>query len=246
MKPLKIYGKQPVIEALRSNYKVNEVKIAQNTKDKQIKIIENLSRQQNVHIDFVPKNDLQKDIGPVVHQGVAAETEAFQYLNYHQFQDTYQNNQQPFYIALDQVQDPHNLGAIIRTAESAGVTAVILPEKGSAEMNATVAKTSAGAVFHTSIFKTPFLERTLEELNDNGISTFSTTPSARQSLYQVNLKEGICFVIGSEGKGVRKNILKLCTEHIALPQRGKVSSLNASVAAAIIIYEAVRQRNPFH
>jgi 23S rRNA (guanosine2251-2'-O)-methyltransferase len=246
MKPLKIYGKQPVIEALRSNYKVNKVKIAQNTKDKQIKIIENLSRQQNVHIDFVPKNDLQKDIGPVVHQGVAAETEAFQYLNYHQFQDTYQNNQQPFYIALDQVQDPHNLGAIIRTAESAGVTAVILPEKGSAEMNATVAKTSAGAVFHTSIFKTPFLERTLEELNDNGISTFSTTPSARQSLYQVNLKEGICFVIGSEGKGVRKNILKLCTEHIALPQRGKVSSLNASVAAAIIIYEAVRQRNPFH
>jgi 23S rRNA (guanosine2251-2'-O)-methyltransferase len=246
MKPLKIYGKQPVIEALRSNYKVNKVKIAQNTKDKQIKIIENLSRQQNVHIDFVPKNDLQKDIGPVVHQGVAAETEAFQYLNYHQFQDTYQNNQQPFYIALDQVQDPHNLGAIIRTAESAGVTAVILPEKGSAEMNATVAKTSAGAVFHTSIFKTPFLERTLEELNNNGISTFSTTPSARQSLYQVNLKEGICFVIGSEGKGVRKNILKLCTEHIALPQRGKVSSLNASVAAAIIIYEAVRQRNPFH
>jgi 23S rRNA (guanosine2251-2'-O)-methyltransferase len=243
MTPLKIYGKQPVIEALRSNYKVNEVKIAQNTKDKQIKIIENLSRQQNVHIDFVPKNDLQKDIGPVVHQGVAAETEAFQYLNYHQFQDTYQNNQQPFYIALDQVQDPHNLGAIIRTAESAGVTAVILPEKGSAEMNATVAKTSAGAVFHTSIFKTPFLERTLEELNDNGISTFSTTPSARQSLYQVNLKEGICFVIGSEGKGVRKNILKLCTEHIALPQRGKVSSLNASVAAAIIIYEAVRQRS---
>jgi 23S rRNA (guanosine2251-2'-O)-methyltransferase len=246
MTPLKIYGKQPVIEALRSNYKVNKVKIAQNTKDKQIKIIENLSRQQNVHIDFVPKNDLQKDIGPVVHQGVAAETEAFQYLNYHQFQDTYHNNQQPFYIALDQIQDPHNLGAIIRTAESAGVTAVILPEKGSAEMNATVAKTSAGAVFHTSIFKTPFLERTLEELNDNGVSTFSTTPSARQSLYQVNLKEGICFVIGSEGKGVRKNILKLCTEHIALPQRGKVSSLNASVAAAIIIYEAVRQRNPFH
>ena len=238
----KIFGRQPVIEVLRSDYQIIQIKIARESNDKQIKKIFGMAQRREIKIVKVPKNDLQKDVGAVVHQGVIAETEPFKLLSDTSFNTLLKSTEKPFLLALDQIQDPHNLGAIIRTAESAGVTALIIPEKGSAAINSTVAKTSAGALFHLAVYQSTQFEMLLEEFNQKNILTISTTPAAQDSLYETDLKQGICLIVGSEGKGVRKNILRLCKQHIRLPQLGKVSSLNASVATAIVLYEAVRQR----
>ena len=199
----KIYGRQPVIEALRSDYNIIQIKIARGSNDKQIKKITDLAQRKNIKTVKVAKNDLQKEVGAVVHQGVTAETEPFKFLSDNSFNNLIKNTENLFLLALDQIQDPHNLGAIIRTAESAGVTALILPEKGSAVINATVAKTSAGALFHLPVYQSSQFEMLLDELNHQNILTISTTPKAQHSLYETDLKQSICLIIGSEGKGVR-------------------------------------------
>ena len=134
------------------------------------------------------------------------------------------------------------MGAILRTAEVAGVTALLLPEKGSAPLNATVAKTSAGALFHLSICRTGNLPGMLNSLKENGLFVFAAETGGSQSIYETEFNQPAAIVIGSEGQGVRKNLLRLCDEKIYIPQFGKVNSLNASVSAAIVLFEIVRQR----
>jgi len=145
-------------------------------------------------------------------------------------------------LILDQIQDPHNLGAILRTAEAAGVTAVIIPEKGSAEITGTVAKTSAGAVFHIPVHRTGDLFALTGKLKDRGIKIFTLAPGKQEIIYRCDLNCPLALVIGSEGKGVRKNLQNLSDDTISIPQTGRTGSLNASVSAALIIFESVRQR----
>ena len=237
-----VFGRQPVIEALKSNYKIHKLWLARDLQGKVINQIKKLSENKKVHTRTVDKNEIQKITGPVVHQGIAAVCEPLHIYSENLLADFLDKQKNLFLVVLDQVQDPHNLGAILRTAEICGVDAIIIPEKGSAQLNSTVAKTSAGALFHLNIFLAKSLEKCFEIFNERDIISFALLPGTEISMYDTNLKKTLALVIGSEGQGVRKNIARLCTDKITIPQFGKVDSLNASVASAIIMYEVVRQR----
>lgn len=238
-----IYGRQPVLEAIRSPHQVKQVLLAKGSTGKVIAQIEKACRTRQILLKMIEKNQLQKFVGPVVHQGVVAEVVFDPYLTETQFEALLQHAEQPFLLVLDHVQDPHNVGAILRTAEIAGVDCVILPQKGSAPLNATVAKTSAGALFYNQFYQVENLETVLQQLAERNITRFAALPSAGQIIYQSNFKQALAIVIGSEDKGVRKNLLKFCDQSIKIPQFGHVNSLNASVSTAIILFEVVRQRH---
>lgn len=238
-----IYGRQPVTELLRSGYRVLSIYIAQDSSGKIVNQILRLAERKSIPIKTIPKNDIQKLTGPVVHQGIAAKAESLHLNDQSELFGAIKNMDNPFLLILDQVQDPHNMGAIIRTAEIAGVNALILPEKGSAQLNATVAKTSAGALFHLPLFQVKDLSATINSLNDTGINTWALMPGSVKSMYESDLKKPLALVVGSEGEGVRKNIANLCSGKITIPQFGKIESLNASVASAIVLYEVIKQRN---
>lgn len=238
-----IYGRQPVLEAIRSPHPVKQVMLARGSTGKIIGQIEKVCAAKQIPLKFIEKNQLQKFVGPVVHQGVVAEVEFKPFLSGTQFEALLQNTERPFLLVLDHVQDPHNVGAILRTAEIAGVDCVILPQKGSAPLNATVAKTSAGALFYNQFYMVENLEVVLQQLADLQIVRFAALPSAGQIIYQANFVKPLALVIGSEDKGVRRNLLKFCDQKVKIPQFGHVNSLNASVSTAIILFEIVRQRH---
>jgi 23S rRNA (guanosine2251-2'-O)-methyltransferase len=237
-----IYGRQPVIEALKSNYKIEQIWLAKDVQGKVIAQIKKLAEIKNTYIQTVDKNRIQKLSGPVVHQGIAAIMEPLNTGSENELKTFLKNRKNPFVIVLDQIQDPHNLGAILRTAEICGVDAIILPEKGSAQLNETVVKTSVGALFHLNLFIVEQLERCFEIFNEFEIKSLALLPGAAKVMYQEDLRKSLALVVGSEGQGVRKNIARLCSDRISIPQFGNVNSLNASVASAVIIYEVIRQR----
>ncbi|MHB2150480.1 23S rRNA (guanosine(2251)-2'-O)-methyltransferase RlmB [Calditrichota bacterium LG25] len=238
-----VYGRQPVLEALHSKYRVKSVFLAKESTGRAIGLIERACRNKQIRLIKKTKNDLQKYVGPVVHQGAVAEIEFQPFLTDESFHKLVEEIENPFLLVLDHIQDTHNMGAILRTAEIVGVHCVIVPEKGSAPLNATVAKTSAGALFYNTFFQTENLEEILQRLTESNISIFAAQPHDGTIIYHANFKQGTAIVIGSEDKGVRKNLLKYCNNSIKIPQFGKVNSLNASVSTAVILYEVVRQRN---
>lgn len=243
MQKIVIYGKQPVMEALKSSYKIYQIWYSNDINEKLVKYIKNLADKKDILLKPVSKNEIQKLTGPVVHQGLAVEMEALTIKSQTEIRSFIEKNPNPFLVILDQVQDPHNMGAILRTAEICGAHAVIMPEKGSAKLNDTVAKTSAGAIFHLKIFVVDALEKCIEELNNNGVATLALMPGSENAMYKKNLSGSLAIIVGSEGPGVRKNIANICSDKISIPQYGKIESLNASVATAIVLYEVVRQRN---
>jgi 23S rRNA (guanosine2251-2'-O)-methyltransferase len=241
-KELIIYGKQPVFEALRSEHPMSKIYLAKEMEKKDTYKISSLAKSKANEVIYTKKADLQKICGPVLHQGVVAVLDEYQYLSEEQLLHKISLFNEPFVLILDQIQDPHNLGAIIRTAESAGITAIILPEKGSADVTPTVVKTSAGAVFHCPIHRAANLPAILEKLKEKEISLSAMVPHQNKTIYDSDLKGPLALVVGSEGKGVRKNIQRLCDKSISIPAYGKVDSLNASVSTGIVLFEAVRQR----
>ncbi len=236
-----IYGRQPVAEALHSSHVVHRVILAPKVSGKVISRIKRLCQTQNVPIEIVEKGHLQRFVGPVVHQGVIAEVEFQPFLDEQAFA-TILNKPEALLLFLDQIQDPHNLGAILRTAEIAGVDLIILPEKGTAPLNATVAKTSAGALFHCQLYATSLPEQTLQQLQKANFNIYAALPQAQQTIYESSFSGKCAIVVGSEDRGVRKALLPYCHTAVKIPQFGKVNSLNASVSTAIILFEAVRQR----
>ena len=242
--PLSVYGRQPVLEALRSQTAVVEkVWLGSGVKGPGIQHIRKLAEKNEVPVKIVPKDQLQKKVGAVVHQGVAAAVVLQTIRNEAALDAFVRQKENPLLLVLDQIQDPHNLGAILRTAEISGVHAVILPVKGSAELTATVAKTSAGALFHVPVFRCDELTETLERLKSLHIKMVATLPRAETSMYEVDLSGGCAILVGNEGVGVRKNILPWCDTSLYIPQFGKLNSLNASVSTAVVLYEALRQRH---
>jgi 23S rRNA (guanosine2251-2'-O)-methyltransferase len=241
-KELIIYGKQPVFEVLKSNHVVSNIVIAREMEKKDAERIKYLAEKKNVKVSFDRKANLQKISGPVLHQGVVAVMGEFRYLSEMELFDIIKSTENPLILILDQIQDPHNLGAILRTAEIAGITTIIFPEKGSASVTPTVVKTSAGAVFHCPLHRTTNLTETMDNLQEQNIALIAMVQQREETIYKTDLKGPLALVIGSEGKGVRKNIQKLCDKSISIPGRGKIDSLNASVSTAVVIFEAVRQR----
>jgi len=239
---IKIYGRQPVFEALRFGCDIQNIWLAGGSKDKPIRQIEKAAQKNNVKINYVDKNDIQKVVGAVVHQGAAADINYHNFVNDELLDSFVTKSKNPFIVILDQIQDPHNLGAILRTCEITRADLIVLPVKGSAPINATVAKTSAGALFGLKIHQTENLTQLIQRLQQKGIFAFAAAVSAKQSIFQVDFTNPTALVIGNEDKGVRKNIQIICDELITIPQLGKLNSLNASVSTAIIMYEVIRQR----
>ena len=228
----KIYGRKPVLETIDAGVAINRAYIIDQKTPIVGKIIDKLNRAK-VEIKFVDKNFF-KDV-ECNHQGVMIEVESFKYGSLDDLSDSEK------LILLDKIEDPHNLGAIIRSAESFGFDGVIIPERRSAKVTPTVYKTSAGAINNIKIVMVKNLNRTMEELKEQGFWIYGLAGEAESSIDQTNLKGKVALVVGNEGDGLSRMVREHCDMLVKIPMQGLVNSLNASVASAISMYEVVRQ-----
>ena len=239
-----IIGKNPVLEALRAERDINKIWIAEGSNKGQIQQVIGLAKQAGVIVQYVPKQKLDHTVSGN-HQGVAASVAAYQYAEVEDlFDKAAAKNEDPFFLILDEIEDPHNLGSILRTADAAGVHGVIIPKRRAVGLTAAVAKASTGAIEHVPVARVTNLARTMEELKEKGIWIVGTDASGKQDFRQMDAKMPLAIVIGSEGKGIGRLISEKCDFLIRLPMVGKVTSLNASVAASLLMYEVYRKRNP--
>ncbi|MFZ5774832.1 MAG: 23S rRNA (guanosine(2251)-2'-O)-methyltransferase RlmB [Thermodesulfobacteriota bacterium] len=239
-----LWGIHPVLEQLRLRPRsVREVVIQQGRSGKNLQEIIELARQQGVKVRFLPGQRFPSAPGKV-HQGVLARVAPVSMLDLDSLLDKLGNDpaRPPLLVALDSIQDPHNLGAIIRTAAAAGASGVILPKDRSAPMNATAAKSAAGATAHLDLCTVTNLASSLRTLKEHGFWVYGAAGEAAGSLYATRFEGPICLVIGGEGKGLRPLIREQCDHLVAIPMAGSLNSLNASVAAGVILFEMVRQR----
>jgi 23S rRNA (guanosine2251-2'-O)-methyltransferase len=238
-----IYGKNTVIEILKSNHKVEEVLLTEQVWNSD-KLIASLIKDNVVSYKIVEKNSLNKFVDGN-HQGIVAKIAPFNYFEVDDILRVAQKrNEPPFIVILDGLEDPHNLGAILRTADAAGVHGVIIPKNRSVSLNATVAKLSTGAIEHVKVAKVTNLNNTIKELKKNGLWIVGTDADTNIDYRQMDGKSPIALVIGSEGKGVSRLVKENCDLIVKLPMKGHVTSLNASVATSIFMYEVLNQRNP--
>lgn len=239
---LVIEGRNAVIEALRSGQPIDKIFVLDGCQDGPIRTIVREAKKQNVILNFVGKERLNQISPTGRHQGVAAYVAAYEYA---EVEDMLclakERGEDPFLILLDNIEDPHNLGAIIRTANLAGAHGVIIPKRRAAGLTATVAKTSAGALNYTPVAKVTNLAKTMEELKEKGL-WFVCADMGGESMYRLNLTGPIGLVIGNEGEGVGRLVKEKCDFIAGIPMKGEIDSLNASVAAGVLAYEIVRQR----
>lgn len=240
-----VYGVNPVLEALRAHpHTVERLWVADGALAKGA-AAEILSRAREVRlrVDHAPRERLGQMAEGGVHQGVVAELKAFEYVELEDLLDAAQASGRPALIAvLDGIQDPHNLGAIIRSAHALGAHGVVLPKDRAAAVTGTVAKASAGAVEHCPVARVVNLSRALEQLKEAGLWIAAADPTGTQALWEAPLDGPLAVVVGAEGEGVRKGVLAHCDFRLRIPMLGKVDSLNASVSAGLVLYEAARQR----
>lgn len=228
-----IYGKNVVIETLKQKKKINKAIVCKDIKDQ--KIVFELQKR-DILINYVSKKELDK-LAPGNHQGIIIDVPSYQYASIESL--SLENN---LIVMLDHLEDPHNFGAIIRSSEAAGVDAIIIPKDRSVEVNATVYKVSVGTIHQMKMIQVTNLVNTIKDLKQKGFWIVGT--DMKGTCYsEMNYKGNICIVIGNEGKGMSNLVKKNCDFIASIPMKGKVNSLNASVAAGIIIFEASRQRN---
>ena len=228
----KIYGRKPVIDAIDSGVKIYKAYVIKQDSKIVDEIIAKLNKA-NIEINFVDKRFFDKiDMN---HQGVMVEAESFQYKDLSDL-DKYER-----LIILDQIEDPHNLGAIIRSAESFGFDGVIIPERRSASVSPIVYKTSAGAINNINIIMVKNINRAIEEIKEAGFWVYGLAGEASSPIDQTDLKGKVCLIVGNEGRGLSRLVRKNCDILINIPMKGFVNSLNASVASAIAMYEVLRQ-----
>ncbi len=239
-----IMGKSPVLEALKSERDINKILIAEGAQRGQMQQITNLAKELNVLVQFVPKGKIDSLVEGN-HQGVVAQVAAYQYAELDDlFALAEKRNEAPFFLLLDEIEDPHNLGSIMRTADATGAHGIIIPKRRAVGLTATVAKTSTGAIEHIPVVRVTNMVRTIEELKERGVWIAGTDASGKQDYRQLDGTMPLGLVIGSEGKGMGRLIREKCDFLIQLPMTGHVTSLNASVAAAILMYEVYRKRHP--
>ena len=237
-----VEGRNPVTEALKANANVDKLYVQEGLKDGPINVIVGMAREKGVLTVYVPKEKLDSMSETGRHQGVILNLSAVVYAEVDDIlMKAEERGEDPFIILLDGIEDPHNLGAIIRTANLAGAHGVIIPKHRSATVNATAAKASAGAVSHTLIAKVTNIGQTIDYLKEKGV-WFVCADMGGQVMYDLNLKGSIGLVIGNEGNGVSQMVSKKCDFIASIPMKGDIDSLNASVAAGVLAYEIVRQR----
>lgn len=238
-----IAGKHSVLEALRSGRTINKIWIADNAQKHLTQPIIGEAKQQGVIVQFVDKRKLDQMTEGVQHQGVVAQVAAYDYVEVEDILARARDKQEdPFILILDEIEDPHNLGSILRTADCTGAHGVIIPKRRSVGLTATVSKTSAGAVEYVPVSRVTNIAQTIESLKKQGVWVGGADVEARQNVYQSNLNMPIALVIGNENKGIGRLIKEKCDFLVKLPMFGRINSLNASVAASVLMYEVVRQR----
>lgn len=237
-----IEGRNAVIEAFRSGRTIDKLYILDGCQDGPVMTIKREAKKQDTIIKYVTKERLDQLSETGKHQGVIAVAAAYSYVEVEDILAAAKDKgESPFVFLLDNIEDPHNLGAIIRTANLAGAHGVIIPKNHAVGLTATVAKTSAGALNYTPVAKVTNLSRTIEDLKKEGL-WFVCADMDGIPMYQLDLKGPIGLVIGSEGEGVSRLVKEKCDMTAAIPMKGNIDSLNASVAAGVLAYEIVRQR----
>lgn len=236
-----ICGRNPVTEALKSGANLDTIYI--NGEGGSLNLIRRLARENGIPVKDVQDAKLSKLSGGASHQGVVAVGACAEYVSVEDILAvSAEKGTKPFIIICDEIEDPHNLGAIIRTAETSGADGVIIPKRRSAGLNATVFKTSAGAVSYVPVARVSNLASTIDKLKENGVWVYGTDASGTDYT-KTDFTDGCAIVIGSEGFGISHLIQKKCDFMIKLPMMGKINSLNASVAGGIFMYEVLRQRS---
>ena len=237
-----IEGRNAVLEAFRSGKCVDKLFILDGCQDGPVRTIAREARKHDTIVKFVPKERLDSMSETGAHQGVIAQVAAYDYSTVEDILKKAENKgEPPFIILLDNIEDPHNLGAIIRTANLAGAHGVIIPKRRAVGLTSTVAKTSAGALNYTLVAKVTNLGHTIDELKEQGM-WFVCADMGGETMYNLNLTGPIGVVIGNEGEGVSRLIREKCDFVASIPMKGDIDSLNASVAAGVLGYEIVRQR----
>jgi 23S rRNA (guanosine2251-2'-O)-methyltransferase len=238
-----IHGKNPVIEALEAGQSINKIYLANGPKNQADKKIMQLARQNGIPVQEVDRRKLVEIAGHAKTQGVVAIVMEYAYASIEDiFNNSNRKNEAPLFAILDEIQDPHNFGAIIRSAEAFGVHGIVISKDRSVGITETVAKTSAGAVAHLPIARVNNLATTIKELKKNNIWIVGTDQDAQNTFFEADLDRSLAIIIGSEGKGMRRLVKENCDFLVSIPMVGRINSLNASVAAALVFCEARRQR----
>lgn len=239
---LTIEGRNAVLEAFRSGKTIDKLFVLDGCKDGPVQSITREARKQDTIINFVAKERLDQMSETGKHQGVIAYAAAYEYAEVEDLlKAAEEKGEPPFLILLDGIEDPHNLGAILRTANLAGAHGLIIPKHRAAGLTVTVARTSAGAINYTPVAKVTNLSVTMEELKKRGL-WFVCADMGGEVMYRMNLKGPIGLVVGNEGSGVSRLVKEKCDMIASIPMKGDIDSLNASVAAGVLAYEIVRQR----
>ena len=238
-----IEGRNAVIEALRTETAIDKIYLAKGETDKTLGHIASRAREAGIVVVEADRRKLDNMSRTHAHQGVIALAAVRAYVSVQSLLDiAAQKGEPPLIVVCDEISDPHNLGAILRTAECAGANGVIIPKRRSAGLTAIVAKTSAGAVSYMPVARVANISATLKDLKKEGVWVFGTAAEGTTTLYDADLKGPAAIVIGSEGDGMTRLVRENCDFLVSIPMKGRISSLNASAAAAILLYEAVRQR----
>ena len=238
-----IEGRNPIIEALKNNRSIEKIMVNKASKEGSIKKILAMAKENKVIIQEVDRHKLDEMSESHAHQGVIAITSDYRYYDLEEILEIpRQNGEDPFFIILDGITDPHNLGSIIRTADAVGAHAVIIPKRRSVQITPIVAKASAGAVEYLPVCKVTNIVNTIKTLKENGL-WIAAVDMDGQTFYQQNLGGPLGLVVGSEGEGISRLVKQNCDFTVSMPMSGNVTSLNASVAGGILLYEVYRQRN---
>ena len=239
-----IIGRHPAVMALKADQEINKVFVQAGLKADAIAEIIKLAKQKRLVVSTVPKTKLDQLTDHQNHQGVALAVAAYQYADLDDlFANAAQKQEDTFFLILDELEDPHNLGSIIRTADAAGVHGIIIPRRRAVGLTSVVAKTSTGALEHVPVARVTNLVQTAKELKDRGVWLFGTDMKGRD--YRTWDAHGaVALVIGNEGKGISPLLKKNCDEMLTIPMIGHVQSLNASVAASLLIYQGFSSRHP--
>jgi 23S rRNA (guanosine2251-2'-O)-methyltransferase len=239
-KELFIVGKRPVLEALRAQYPVRVV-VFDRAKDHDavMKNIFRLAKKQNVQILYRDESWFRRRFHQLNPQGVVGVGDVYSYVDL----EDLKIKKNSIILILDRIQDPQNLGAIIRSAECAGVSGIIIPDRNAAEVNETVMSISSGAVFHMKVVRVPNLSRAVEYLKRKNVWIVGTVPNADKPYYEIDYKNvPFAVIIGNEGEGIREGLIKKCDYVVNIPMRGRVNSLNASVAAGIMVFRILEEK----
>ena len=238
-----IFGTRAVMEAIRAGREIEKILIQAGLNNDLIKELVQEAKQHQVPFTFVPQQKLNH-LSSKNHQGVICVLSAVQYMPLENLIDkAYGEGREPFFLILDRVTDVRNFGAIARTAECAGLDAIIVGDKGNAPITGDAMKTSAGALSHLPVCRVKDMKKTFQTLKDNGIQIIACTEKAQQTIYEMDMKSPLAIIMGSEEDGISPQLLKQADALALIPMKGKISSLNVSVSAGIAIYEAIRQKN---